>query len=446
MRALPTGGPRRRPLLPGAGRGGSLPLPLLLLLALLLVPAAGRAQAAAPLALNVRDFGALGDGRADDTAAFQRALDQAASGPQVVLAPRGQYRFAGSLAVPAGVTLRGIWESVPSHPGLRSEGLPKPTDDGTTFLVEAGEGSETGPAFLTLHTNSTLKGVVLYYPRQNPAAAPTPYPYALALRGKNPAVLDVELLNPYNGIDASQNERPLIRNVQGQPLRRGLYVDAVYDIGRIENVHFNPWWSVQPAVREWMMAHGEAFVVGRSDWQYMSNTFCFGYGIGYRFIKTSAGHGRSNGNFAGLGADDCAVCVQVEACAPEGLLITNGEFVSLHGPDPTQVVVTATNGGTVRFVNCGFFGPSHQIARLAGQGTTAFSDCAFVTWDGAGQGRAAIQVASGKVQVRGCEFWEDKPQLDLGPAVQQAVITDCLFPKTLRLANHSRGRVRLSGN
>ena len=26
-------------------------------------------------------------------------------------------------------------------------------------------------------------------------------------------------------------------------LRRGILVDAIYDIGRIENVHFNPWWS-----------------------------------------------------------------------------------------------------------------------------------------------------------------------------------------------------------
>ena len=66
------------------------------------------------------------------------------------------------------------------------------------------------------------------------------------MRGKNPAVLDVEFLNPYNGIDASQNERHLIRDVQGQPLRRGIFVDEIYDIGRIEDVHFNPWWSLKP--------------------------------------------------------------------------------------------------------------------------------------------------------------------------------------------------------
>ncbi len=56
--------------------------------------------------------------------------------------PRGTYFFAGHLNVPAAVTLAGIWQSVPAHNGLRDRGLPKPTDDGTTFLVTEGAGSE----------------------------------------------------------------------------------------------------------------------------------------------------------------------------------------------------------------------------------------------------------------------------------------------------------------
>ena len=186
---------------------------------------------------NVLEFGAVADGQTDNTAAFQRALDAAAQrGGGVVYAPRGNYRFAGSLRVPPAVTLRGVWESVPAHNGIRDRGLPKPTDDGTTFLVTGGAGSEDGPPFITLHHNSTLKGVVIYYPDQDPESEPKPYPWAIAMRGKNPAVLAVELLNPYNGIDASENERHLIRDVHGQPLRRGIYVDAIYDIGRIEDV------------------------------------------------------------------------------------------------------------------------------------------------------------------------------------------------------------------
>lgn len=297
--------------------------------------------------LNVRDFGAKGDGVTDDTTAFQQALDAAAkAGGGVVNAPRGHYRFAGHLRIPPAVTLKGIWESVPAHNGIRDAGLPKPTDDGTTFLVTENAGKEDGPAFITLSHNSTLKGVVIYYPQQKVDDVPDPYPWAIALRGKNPAVLAVELLNPYNGIDATRNERHLIRDVQGQPLRRGILVDQIYDIGRIENVHFNPWWSMKPKLFQWQMENGEAFIFGRSDWQYVFNTFCFGYNIGYRFLKSAAGV--CNGNFLGLGADDCYTAVVVDESAPYGLLITNGEFVSFHGPDPTMVAVSGTHTGSVR--------------------------------------------------------------------------------------------------
>lgn len=394
---------------------------------------------------SVRDFGALGDGKTDDTAAFQKALDTAAkAGGGIVHAPRGNYFFAGQLNVPSAVTLKGTWESVPAHNGLRDAGLPKPTDDGTTFLITANAGKEDGPPFITLNHNSTLKGVVLYYPEQNPAEEPKPYPWAIALRGKNPAVLAVELLNPYNGIDATHNERHLIRDVQGQPLRRGILVDSIYDIGRIENVHFNPWWSLQPKLRDWQMEHGEAFIFGRSDWQYVFNTFCFGYNVGYKFVATKAG--ACNGNFLGIGADDCFTAVVVEQSAPMGLLISNGEFVSFHGPDPTMVRVGTNHTGSVRFVNSAFWGPCNQIAKIAGNGTVGFSDCTFVQWDRKKEDRAALQVEGGSVIVRGCEFQADRPQISLATAVRRAVITDNLLKGTARISNQSTGKVIISNN
>ena len=396
-------------------------------------------------AYSVRDYGAKGDGRTDDTVAFQKALDAAGqAGGGVVLAPRGNYIFAGHLNVPAAVTLRGIWESVPSHVGIRDAGGDKPTDDGTTFLVTESAGQEEGPAFVTLHDNSTLKGVVLYYPRQNPAAEPQAYPWAIALRGKNPAVLAVELLNPYNGIDASQNERHLIRDVQGQPLRRGVLVDAIYDIGRIENVHFNPWWSQKPRLYQWQKEHGEAFTFARSDWQYVFNTFCFGYHTGYKFIKT--GTGVCNGNFLGIGADDCDTAVQVDDCATMGLLISNGEFTSFHGTDPTMVRVGAENSGSIRFVNCAFWGPCNQVATITGRGTVGFSDCTFVQWDRKKEGRAAIQAEGGTLLVRGCEFRENKPQIEIGAAVRRAVITDNILTGLPRITNHSQHPVVIGNN
>ncbi len=432
---------------PAAPGRNSTAMNVLIKTSLLLIGSVALAAAAGPQPdfYSVLDFGAKADGKTDDTASFQKALDAAGqSGGGIVYAPRGNYFFAGHLTVPDAVTLKGVWESVPSHNGLRDPDAPRPTDNGTTFLVTENRGNEDGPPFITLHTDSTLKGVVLYYPEQDAAAEPKPYPWAIAMRGKNPAVLAVELLNPYNGIDASQNERHLIRDVQGQPLRRGVFVDRIYDIGRIENVHFNPWWSMKPGLFQWQQEHGEAFIFARSDWQYVFNTFCFGYHTGYKFEKT--GGGVCNGNFLGIGADDCWTAVEVEDAAPFGLLIANGEFTSFHGPDPTMVRVGTNNSGSVRLVNCAFWGPCHQIAKIAGRGTVGFSDCTFVQWDSGKEGRSAIQASGGTLLVNGCEFREDKPQIELGEQVRRAVISGNVFTGKPRLSNNSRHSVVISDN
>jgi Pectate lyase superfamily protein len=394
--------------------------------------------------VDVKSHGAAGDGAKDDTAAFQRSMDAAhAQGGGIVYAPPGRYLFHGTLNVPLGVTLRGSFSCVPSHTGLRNQGQSKPGDDGTALYVTAGRGSEDGTPFLTLNTNSSVCGMTIYYPEQIPDGEPAPYPWTIAMRGKNPAVFDLELLNPYQGIDASRNERHNIRNVTGQPLWRGIWVDAIYDIGRIENVHFNPWWSNNRKLYEWQLAHGEAFIFGRSDWEYVLNTFCFAYKVGYKFVETATGG--CNGNFLGIGADDCNRAIVVEQAAEYGLLIANGEFTSFHGDDPTMIEVSEKNRGVLRVSNSAFWGPCDQIAKIAGSGTVGFSDCTFVQWGHAGD-RAAIQAASGALLVQGCEFRRDLKQISLGSGVDRAVISGNLFTGSARIENGSNGDVQIGLN
>ncbi len=393
--------------------------------------------------VNVLDFGAIGDGATDNTAAFQKALNSLGQPGGTVEVPAGQYRFEGNLDIPQSVTLRGPWNSVTAHNGCRDRGLPKPTDDGATFIVTANAGDADAEAFITLHTNSVLAGVVLYWIDQKEDDVPTPYPWAVKMRGKNPAIVDVELLNPYKGIDASDNERALIRNVHGQPLALGIFVDKIYDIGRIENVHFNPWWSMKPKLFQWQQANGRAFVFKRTDWHYVLNTFCFGYGVGYEFGGSETGI--CNGNFLGIGADSCHTSVLVEQSAPFGLLITNGEFVAMRGDNPTEVVVTKDNYGSVRFSNCAFWGPSEQIARISGRGTVGFSDCEFCQWDRNRQGKPAIQVDGGSVMIRGCNFQEEKAQVKIEATAARAIITDNFVSGKVAIESDCPN-VNISGN
>jgi len=146
----------------------------------------------------VRDFGAKGNAESDDTISFQNALDAAEMlGKCEVYSPPGRYLFAGPLNVPGRVTLRGSYTHVPSHPGICNPEAVKPGEDGTTFLVIGGKEDADGTPFLTLKSNSAICGFVIYYPEQVINAEPYPYPWAIRMLGVNPAVQNVELLNPY---------------------------------------------------------------------------------------------------------------------------------------------------------------------------------------------------------------------------------------------------------
>ena len=139
----------------------------------------------------------------------------------------------------------------------------------------------------------------------------------------------------------------------------GIFVDECYDIGHIENIHFWPFgvaYNPEDPYCKWVNTEGVAFELARTDWHYVSNTFCFGYGVGYKFSESKAG--ATNGNFLGLGADSCRRAVLVEQAQPPGLLITNGEFVGRwSSTDSVCIEIGPQVEGKVSLTNCSFWGP-----------------------------------------------------------------------------------------
>jgi len=262
----------------------------------------------------------------------------------------------------------------------------------------------------------------------------------------------VECLNCWNFIRAVDSSRHYIARIQGQPINIGIFIDQTYDIGRVENVHFNPWYSVNKAYMTWQLTYGRAFVVARSDWEYFFNTFAFGYALGYHFIESQ--EGSCNGNFLGIGADMCVnASVQVDSADAWGILITNGEFTSFIDPssgihaDSTQVVVTASNAGAVRFVNTAFWGPSNHIARVSGSGSVGFGDCIFSQWDADKGNNYAIQVnGTGSISVRGSEFQQNSNQISLANTVRRAVIVGNLITGTQRIHDDGAKSVQIGLN
>ncbi len=367
---------------------------------------------------EVEAFGAKADGVTDCTKAIQAAIDKAAEkGGQVRLAA-GKYLVCGSLAVKPGVAVVGVAVAPLYIKPLL----------GSVVLATGGRDKEDGPALFEMGDSSTVQGLTVYYPEQKPTAI-RPYSWTFHLQGGDNTVESVTLINSYNAIRVGPegNVRHRIRSVYGCALRRGILIDACSDIGRVENVQFHCHWWSDPSVGgawepvfEYMWKNLEAFVFGRTDWEFVTNNFVFPTNIGYRFIETKAG--ACNGQFSGNGSDASQVAVQVDQVQPMGLLITNGQFVSFNGTNPRGLVVSETCTGQVRLVNCNYWGSFRTVADLRGRSFVGFTGCYFSGWDAKGEGLPAIDARSGRLQVQGSSF-VGKLGIRLGAGVRHAIIT-----------------------
>jgi hypothetical protein len=361
---------------------------------------------------DVLDFGAKPDGTTDCTAAFQQAIDAGSVKGGVVRVPVGRFLFKGHLELKMGVHLAGMNQAPQSW---------EPAT-GSILLPTEGRGREDAPAFIEMRSSTSIKGLTIYHPEQKVDDI-RPYPWTIQIRGdaRDPkavsfdsTVENVTLINSYNGIRTgpTENGRHRLFQVNGCVLRRGVLVEGTGDIGRIENVQFHSHFWAHPAFAgDWnkvfacMQQNLEAFAFGRTDWEYVNNTFVFPAKVGYRFLESTNGDwgGACNGQFSGIGADACDTCVLVESIQPQGLLINNGEFNSHRVGRSTQVVVEPTCSGSLRFVNCGFWGPVAHNALLRGPSFVSFTDCYFSNDNHQDPG-ASIVAEAGKLQVQNCTF------------------------------------------
>lgn len=373
----------------------------------------------------VADGKAVGDGQADCTAIFQGLLNEAAkAGGGIVNVPAGQYRFDGTLSIPASVTLQGTFRVPPSD--QRSA---QPTPEGSVLLAYAGRGKADGEPFIRLAGSmATLTGFMIRYPEwKHSDVPPVPYPPTVfSGRTDNTGVLECCFLNSYEAIHFDGAARFLIRNVHGYPCRRGIFVDNCYDIGRVENCHIWPFgvvYNPSDPYCKWINENGVAFEFARTDWQYVLNTFCFGYGVGYKFSAYKTGG--CNGNFVGIGADCCRRSILVEDAQPYGLLITNGEFVGRwENQDSVGVeIAPGAHSCKVSLNNCAFWGPLDRCV-WSRSPNAQFTSMATIyqQWDVGALGSAAIQVDAGKAIVQGNTFGDGEVHVQVGEKVRSAII------------------------
>lgn len=393
---------------------------------------------------DVHDFGAIADGQTDATAAFQQTLDAAGeAGGGRVFIPAGIYMLRGTLDIPPAVTLAGVYET-PPRTGRDATEINPMSRKGSILLTTAGKGDADGTPFITLREASTIKGLTVFYPEQTTDIIE--YPWCVRGIGDNCTIINVLLMNPYQAVDFGTIHpagRHFIDGLYAQPLKTGLFVDKCFDVGRVQNVHFWPFWNWDEPVKKWMLENGTAFVIGRTDWEYLNNCFVLGYKIGYHFISGDDGPG--NAVLTQCGADLGPLAVKVDAVQPHaGVSFVNGQFMA-------GIEIAETNQGPVKFTSSGFWGiedtDTHAVIR--GGGHVTFTACHFEWWARTDPEAFAIIAQTGGVTVNGCEFVAEDPSkghIKLGEDVEAAIIVANRFRTPMKIDNRSEGEVVIANN
>lgn len=172
--------------------------------------------------------------------AIQQALDKAGKrGGGTVYLRQGEYEITRPLIVPAGVELRGSMGTGKARDGRET----------CTLAVYCGKDAtqpDIAPAAITLMKGAGVRGFTIVYPQQEYDIQKL-HPFAYTIRGSGSDVwiVDMMLLNSFNGIDlaSARCDRHLVKGVWATAFRHGLAVGAGSRGGKLERICFSagPW-------------------------------------------------------------------------------------------------------------------------------------------------------------------------------------------------------------
>lgn len=187
--------------------------------------------------VSVKDFGAIGDGYTDDTAAIQSAINASS----VVYFPAGVYKIS-SVTVSSGKKLYGDGNK---HLYLRNAGgvtLSQVKTLGGTWIYGT---SLTYPAInaacSSISSGLHIEGLCFYQDHAN-YASPTDYPFQISDEHSTAywsgvTVKNCMFINSNRGISFMRAERSDLTDINGDFFRRGIRIFQSNDASRMNRIH-----------------------------------------------------------------------------------------------------------------------------------------------------------------------------------------------------------------
>src|SRR5713226_26094 len=227
-------------------------------------------------AFPVETFGAKGDGKTDDTAAIQNAINAAAAaGGGSVVFKVARYFTTGTFVVPRAVVLCGAIEGPFDVAGVN----PAVTAIAPTLLV-----TNTSAPFISLQgLGAGVTDLLFHYPNQVKTSVSTPsvYPYTIEVNGAVAGkVVRSTVTNAYNFLDI-QLGRVMAQDLYIGAFNLGVNIDHTADFVTLHNLHNGVFWdevenaSYPTTIDTWVLNNGTALVVGRMDALEVHDFFAF---------------------------------------------------------------------------------------------------------------------------------------------------------------------------
>ena len=363
---------------------------------------------------SVTQFGAIGNGTMDDTAAFEAALAYASSlGGGTVYVPEGRYALTRPIDMPDSVALVGEIDLT----ALNATGQVR----GSILQCYAGKGDANGQAMFTLNNYSTLQSLAFWYPEQKLTDGEViPYPYTI--QGRTSSTLygsnleNLVLVNSYRGIRFGNqyNVLEVLRNIYGTPLENGFMIGGNADIARVEGMCFSTYYwanSGLPAapseadILAVTQSIGTGVIVERVDWTYMFDMAVDGYRTGMLFRYTTDGinEGAANGSLYGLDITNCRCGIEIQQSHEIGLMLTDSRIIAGGYADAVAILLNSKEGTAMSILGCDLQSEGKHVIYNAGNTSLNVTDTTF-GWVGQGSHGAMVHSASGALSLVGCRL------------------------------------------
>src|SRR5258708_7746880 len=386
-------------------------------------------------AFSVADYGATGDGITGVMSIFQGGLNALGGlGGGTLFVPSGKYVIRGTLLIPKGITLRGEWQKpVKGQPVV-----------GTILMAYSGRGNESATALITMQMSDAAKDWAIGYTEQLRDTIP-PDPHAIVFGQPNYFGNDfnnarnITFVNAYDGVKFSAvngGSGPVIFDVYGTPLNKGIEIDNIADVGRLEQIDFSPsYWSgsglpnapaAGSAYSTWIYQNGTGIMMRRNDWTNTAFVNIEGYNVGFRAAVSQTSTGSvPNGTNHAMNFKNCQTAVYFDALNTVGIMFsqmtaTNCVSGFVLGPN--------TSNGAVQLHTC----------TIAATGNA-------ISIDSASTGTFLMEhttISSGRVNIAGCTFTASDCDFNNGGPQ----ITIGRHARSVRTCNPYKGGTKILNN